>query len=926
MDIIEVKKMTDSEILSQSIIAGQILISSGINRKIYYDESSISRREITTCCKSFIDYNEIKGAYSSIILNKLYIDLSTLKIYGINMDEFINITTTDQVNTIINNLDSYKVGVAKSSDGKLAAVVTTENQVLTDDGLTFDESVDPNKLLTVVRVKFLYVTIKKDNTKTIYIPFPKENFDFQNGDTMYVVKDSFEFQSKRYTINGSYLVLKDDQRLFMKDEMVTLIFYYKMNYDLNSLVALGTQNIGDGTITTEKLSPYLEISAEHVSETDDRIFFTPEEKDKLKNVEPFATHYVHPATHPAEMIVQSDKRMFITKAILQKLLTTDNGYTKEQVDLMFTHLIGGAPDLLDTLNELSKAINDDANFFTNIMKLINDRALKKDLDTLSKTIDTKVNNNDYVRGCIYGTPDKSSITGVGELYSLPYDDPTLLEYVDGMKVVLNIKDGKGNKTFPYLRINRLLHKKMTTPDGLLLLEGDLSGGGIYEFRYSGSKDSFILQGKGGVNILDTTLNKYQIASGETIIKGQLMDLLPDNTICAKRPHLKMISLNETEQPKFYSNGQVEVVEIDKDSALVLWKWDNSLRAKVINIKDIYADVDNVNYVELSPNCASFTLTKIGSNYIVIYSTIDNILILKHLQVISESTITIVSASQYMKSESSSILQIYAIPIGNDKLFLTWRVGSDTKCAYFDFSSGSLMILSNRNYQNYIFTKISKINDKQIFCSTLSGKTIECWVIIIDANDFSFCDFIENFYTDNMDTLSNLSTVALDDDTIHMNWTNSQSSLYYYMDIDIDINGGLTKGSLHHKEITINNAPSYIIYKQLKIEKGYFLSVSNYNYQIPTVNTAPGKECTKLLISKNGNPFDQIDIFSNIYNLAANYSFTILNNKRVLVVFNSKQSVGDVSHLYFMVCDIIKNPFAVALQSGIGGDTIRVREW
>jgi len=27
-----------------------------------------------------------------------------------------------------------------------------------------------------------------------------------------------------------------------------------------------------------------------------------------------------------------------------------------------------------------------------------------------------------------------------------------------------------------------------------------------------------------------------------------------------------------------------------------------------------------------------------------------------------------------------------------------------------------------------------------------------------------------------------------------------------------------------------------------------------------------------------------------------------------------------------VCDIIKNPFAIALQSGVGGDTIRVREW
>ena len=922
---LDIKKMKEKEISTQPIIAGQIIISTDIYRKVYYDDSDFSRIEITNSCIFFTNYNSIMDAYDSILINKLYVDLSTTKIYGINVDHFINILNTTQVNTIISSLDSYKVCVIKSIDNRLAAIVSTQNQILTETGLTLDESLDPTKLLTVVRVKFVYVTVKIDNTRTIYIPFPKENFDFANGDMLCVVKNDFEYQSKRYIINGSYLVLKDEEVSFMKDEMLTLIFYYKTSYDLNSLVALGSQNIIDGSITTEKLSPYLEFSADYITETGEKIFFTPNEKEKLKNIEEYATHYTHPNTHPAEMITESDQRMFISKNTLLKILTTDNGYSKSQIDSMFTNLIGGAPELLNQLNELATAINGDANYGANTAKLINARVLQIDFDKLSSVVDTKVNNNDYVRCGIYGTPNKTNITGVGELYTLDVDDSTLLEYVDGMKVILKIKSGEGNISDPYLRINSLSQKSMVTPDGLSLLEGDLSPEGIYEFRYNGTKDSFMLQGKGGVNILGTTLSKYQISAGENITKGQLMDKLEDGTICSKRPHLKMMSLHETEQPIFYSNGQVEIVEIDKDSTLVLWKYDNSLRAKVVNLKNIYIDIDNTSYTELASNCSLFTLTKIGSNYIVSYSTTDNILNVKHLQ-INDSQINIISGSQYIKSETSSILQLYTIDIGSNKVILLWRVGTDTKCTYFNFSTNILSVMSNRTYPNYTFNKICKISNNQIMCSILSGRTIICFIIIVNDADMSFCDLQENFYTDATDLLSNLSMVAIDDTSVYMSWTNSQSSKYFYMNVKVNIQGGLISGLLLHKDITSSNIQSYLIYKQLKLEAGYFLSLSDYNSQIPTTVSGSGKDCIKLLISKNANPFDQVDIFSNTYNLGYNYSFTILNNKRVVIVFNSKQSIGDVSHLYFMVCDIIKNPFAIALQSGVGGDTIRVREW
>jgi len=54
-------------------------------------------------------------------------------------------------------------------------------------------------------------------------------------------------------------------------------------------------------------------------------------------------------------------------------------YTKVEIDSKISNLIDGAPELLDTLNEISAAIDDDANFAT----------------TISNRIDTKLDSSTY---------------------------------------------------------------------------------------------------------------------------------------------------------------------------------------------------------------------------------------------------------------------------------------------------------------------------------------------------------------------------------------------------------------------------------------------------------------------------------------------------------------------------------------------------
>ena len=49
-------------------------------------------------------------------------------------------------------------------------------------------------------------------------------------------------------------------------------------------------------------------------------------------------------------------------------------YTKTQTDEIINGLINSAPEQLDTLNELSQALNNDANFATTIINLINTKS------------------------------------------------------------------------------------------------------------------------------------------------------------------------------------------------------------------------------------------------------------------------------------------------------------------------------------------------------------------------------------------------------------------------------------------------------------------------------------------------------------------------------------------------------------------------
>ena len=67
---------------------------------------------------------------------------------------------------------------------------------------------------------------------------------------------------------------------------------------------------------------------------------------------------------------------------------------KDRIDSAINNLIDGAPGLLDTLNEIAAAINDDENYFTTVTNAIND---KQDNLIAGNGIDIDVNSNIAVK-------------------------------------------------------------------------------------------------------------------------------------------------------------------------------------------------------------------------------------------------------------------------------------------------------------------------------------------------------------------------------------------------------------------------------------------------------------------------------------------------------------------------------------------------
>ena len=118
---------------------------------------------------------------------------------------------------------------------------------------------------------------------------------------------------------------------------------------------------------------------------------TNHQKEKLDGIEDGANNYIHPETHPAEMITQDSAHRFVNdseKALWNNTLDASKAYsdaTYQQAtgytDLKISELIGGAPETLDTINEVADAIQENKSVVEALDAAIGKKANQSEVDT-----------------------------------------------------------------------------------------------------------------------------------------------------------------------------------------------------------------------------------------------------------------------------------------------------------------------------------------------------------------------------------------------------------------------------------------------------------------------------------------------------------------------------------------------------------------
>lgn len=130
---------------------------------------------------------------------------------------------------------------------------------------------------------------------------------------------------------------------------------------------------------------------------------------KLFEIEPKANNYVHPLKHSSTDIAQDTNHRFVTDAQIsiwdnkedkiQSQYRADKAleFSKEYTDTKITQLVGLAPDVLNTFEELGAALNNDPNFASNVTISLSNKADKSTYLQHAADFSTHLSNSDRLK-------------------------------------------------------------------------------------------------------------------------------------------------------------------------------------------------------------------------------------------------------------------------------------------------------------------------------------------------------------------------------------------------------------------------------------------------------------------------------------------------------------------------------------------------
>ena len=522
------------------------------------------------------------------------------------------------------------------------------------------------------------------------------------------------------------------------------------------------------------------------------------------------------------MIDQDEEHRFLTDEQIEyynNKANADDVYTKIETDDRIKQLIGSAPEELDTLKEIADALNNDPDFAGTMVKELAKKAGTDVTDKLAEDLAKKVDKTDYIRATIYGTPSKS-YDKVGDItqYTLSVEDKELQDYADGMAITIKI--ARTNETKSVLRINSLDYKPILTQDGYELVPGELTEGSIYTLRYNATQGNFILQGKGGVKINDTTQPIYTIASGETIERGDLIDIV-DNTIYKSVPKARIISRNYTTQSKFISNGKTQIFGVSNSEFVLFWRKDAGLYVQKFMIKDGYVNINSQTGTYMVPNgsCIDYDIAQITPRQFLM-TTSDNRKMFTAM-LINIDADDFIFGTPYTRQEEEDITNVKAFSLGNSRAIIAWQAGSNTRTMYMTCGDTDLSTISLRDNIDYPLDYACQVgNDQILFAKPLTDNRIRKWVMNITSNDFynSTLTYITN--EDANEKYKNLAMTYIGDNKVMLNATNKDNTILYTIEINVDPDRGAEVLNTYTQTYTANQMKTHIIPKYIRLRDCY----------------------------------------------------------------------------------------------------------
>lgn len=905
-----------------------LLIYCKDTKEAYYVNEHLNKIDISLNVVFLHSKSDLDSIISPI-LSRVYLIEETNEIFKYT-NRWVEITTEDKLIDIIETSIDYLPGVLYKDHQPLAPK-TTASSVYMEDGSRLDSVLDSN-LLTVTKTKAVYVEAEINDQRIFNIPYPISGYNLCKNHISVIIRGRV-LETSNYVINNNKLILSTNYQPLNSGELVLFIFYYTVVLDLNENVVLTTKNYEDRSITTEKLADDIAIKATNILETPRRFFLTANEREKLNSIDYGATNYHHPPNHPASIIIEDDERQFISKKkkeeIDMKAFSRDV-YTKEEtaelLSQLFERIVGSSPETLDTLRELADALGNDPNFATTILNKLTEKADSTEIVRIDKELEKKVGINDHLRNGIYGTPIKTAIYDVDH-YRMSISDPKFKEYIDGMPV--SIKINETNQGACMLQINGLDPKPILTQDQYPLLKGELIVGSIYTLRYNGTTGNFILQGKGGVNLINTARSQYVVDENESVIRGDLLDLM-DNKVRVSVPRCKLLSKNICDSTKFACDGNLQVISLTKDKFIVIWKDGKLLKAYLFNTVEldmfITGNLAAQEPIIVNLESLDFNAIKIHDSKIIIFYSQD--LYNLHAVVLNVVENQLIPGSVLSFQESYHIFNLKAIWLKENRFFLGYQFEDKTKLMYCQVIDNDITILSERTNVDYRLDTYCFVNEEQILFAGLLGNRVRGWIMNINNLDFNYTTLSTLVPGESDDDVfNNLSFTLIGERKLYFTYTNKDNTIQYGKYLDVDFNGDIIMYPSEEIRTTVEEVKNNLISNRLRVHGDYFLSVSNFDITRPKLQ-ANNQDYLKIVLEKIGETGGStiINKYSILPNSARQISYTMIDKNRLLLVYSAKNSESEQDHIFIDIVQVKKTPDMIAVSNGRAGETVKVAEW